>query len=124
MALNVEVTRRRFTVDEYARMVEIGILGQDDRVELVHGEIVEKMPIGIRHTACVAWLHATFIQRLGARAVVRSAGSIRLSPHSAPEPDVVLLRWRADFYRTVGASSEVGPAAFPDVILPLGEILD
>ena len=101
MAIDIEVTRRRFTVDEYDRMVEVGILTKYDRVELIHGEIVQKMPIGSRHTAAVAALHALFVTRLGKRAVVRSAGSLRLPLDSAPEPDVVLLRWRDDFYRSV-----------------------
>jgi Uma2 family endonuclease len=101
MAIDIDVTRRRFTVDEYDRMVEVGILTKADRVELIHGEIVQMAPIGSRHTAAVAALHEIFVKRLDDRALVRSAGSIRLPPHSAPEPDVVVLRRRSDFYRDV-----------------------
>jgi len=75
MASDVEVVRRRFTVDEYHRMGEVGILNEDDRVELIRGEIVHMTPIGTRHAACVAIL-----------------------PDSEPQPDIVLLRHRADFY--------------------------
>lgn len=101
MAIDIEVTRRRFTVDEYDRMVEVGILTKADRVELIHGEIVQMAPIGSRHTAAVAALHEIFVKRLDDRALVRSAGSVHLPPYSAPEPDVVVLRRRSDFYRDI-----------------------
>ena len=48
-----EVTRRRFTVHEYHCMGEVGILREDDRIELIEGEIVEMAAIGARHLACV-----------------------------------------------------------------------
>jgi Uma2 family endonuclease len=105
MALNVEIARRRFTVGEYERMFESGVLNPDDRVELIHGEVVQKMPPSNRHTAYVAALHELFVRRLGDRALVRSAGAVKLPPWSAPEPDVVLLRRRDDFYRTVDTAS-------------------
>lgn len=52
----IEVARRRFTVHEYHRMAEAGILHEDDRVELIDGEIVEMNPVGSRHAACVGAL--------------------------------------------------------------------
>ncbi len=106
MALNVELKRRRFTVEEYVRMIETGILGKYDRAELIQGEVVEKVTIGSRHAAAVAMLHMMFVTALGHRAQVRSAGLIRLLPDSAPEPDVVLLRWRDDFYRMAHPAGE------------------
>ena len=51
--MSVQITRHRFTVDQYEAMGRAGILGEDDRVELVEGEIVEMTPIGARHAACV-----------------------------------------------------------------------
>jgi len=99
MAVEVERARRLFTVDEYERMVETGILTQQDHVELIHGEIVEMTPIGQAHFAAVTALNALFVERLGRRAIVGSSGSLRVSPHSMPEPDLMLLVPRADFYR-------------------------
>jgi len=93
------VKRRRFTLDEYHRMGETGILGPDDRVELIEGEIVEMSPIGSRHAGTVARLHHLFSTRLGDRTVVWSQNPLLLVQHqSEPEPDIMLLAPRADFY--------------------------
>jgi Uma2 family endonuclease len=56
----IQLLRRRFTVGEYSRMIETGILGEDDRIELLEGEIVEMAPIGSRHAACVNRLTQLF----------------------------------------------------------------
>lgn len=95
----VALRRRRFTLDEYHRMGETGILGEDDRVELIEGEIIEMTPIGSRHAATVARIHQLFVRRLGDRAVVWSQNPLLLvRQQSEPEPDVMLLAPRADFY--------------------------
>jgi Uma2 family endonuclease len=60
MAVDVEVARRLFTVEEYHRMAEAGILGADERVELIEGEIVQMAPIGPRHAGCVINLNRLF----------------------------------------------------------------
>src|SRR5207247_5365376 len=65
----VEVRRRRFTIEEYYRMGEVGILGPEDRVELIEGEIVEMSPIGPRHATCVTALTRRLLQAVGDRAV-------------------------------------------------------
>ncbi len=67
--MTVEVRRRRFTVEEYQRMGETGILDEDERVELIEGEIVEMNPIGPLHGSVVARLVSLLVTRLGARAV-------------------------------------------------------
>lgn len=95
----VTLRRRRFTLDEYHRMGEAGILGEDDRVELIEGEIVEMTPIGSRHAGTVARIHHFFSTRLGDRAVVWGQNPLLLRTHvSEPQPDVMLLAPRADFY--------------------------
>jgi len=90
---------RRFTLDEYHRMGETGILRPDDRVELIEGEIVEMTPIGSRHAATVARIQHLFSIRLGDRAVIWSQNPLLLVRYqSEPEPDVMLLAPRSDFY--------------------------
>lgn len=92
------LSRRRFDVDDYHRMARAGILPEDDRVELLDGEIVRMTPIGSRHASCVERLCRMLMQRVGDRAWVRIQNPVRLGPYSEPEPDVALLRLRADDY--------------------------
>ena len=99
MATDVEVVRRRFTLDEYHRMVEAGILNEDDRVELIRGEIVQMAPIGKDHAACVARLAHVLLGRLYGRVVLWPQNPVVILPDSEPQPDIVLLAWRDDFYR-------------------------
>jgi Uma2 family endonuclease len=90
--------RRPFTVAEYDRLIAAGILQEDERVELIDGEIVEMAPISIRHAARVNVLSALFLRRVGDRAIVSVQNPIRLGERSEPQPDVTLLRRRADHY--------------------------
>ncbi len=96
MALHLP--RRRFTVDEYHKMAVAGILGEDDRVELIEGEITEMTPIGRLHAATVNRLNKLFVNTFGDDAVVGVQNPIVLDEHSEPQPDIALLRPRADFY--------------------------
>ena len=98
-------TRKRFTVDEYQRMGQVGILTEDDRVELIDGEIVAMTPIGTRHNASVARANRALVRTVGDDAIVLPEGSVRLDLFSEPQPDLVLLRPRADF----DASQHAGP---------------
>jgi Uma2 family endonuclease len=95
-----EIGKKLFTVDEYSRMAEVGILHEDDRVELIEGEIIEMSPIGYRHSGCVARAHERFIQSLGSTAVVMSQSPLLLSEWTAPQPDLIVLKPRSDFYDT------------------------
>ncbi len=92
------VRRRRFTVDEYHRMAEAGVLREDDRVELLEGEVVLMSPIGGRHAACVSRLTHLLVPSVGPHAIVWAQNPVRLDAHSEPQPDVTLLRPREDFY--------------------------
>src|SRR5205809_7938869 len=85
MATDVEVIRRRFTVDEYHRMGEAGILNEDDRVELVRGEIVQMSPIGIQHAACVARLTEILLGRLRGRATLWPQNPLTILPDRSEE---------------------------------------
>lgn len=94
------VTPYRFTVDEYYRMAEAGIFTEDDRVELIDGEIIKMSPIGSPHAGCVSTLDNLVRECLGARVHVRVQNPVRLSLHSEPEPDLAVVVPRADNYRT------------------------
>jgi Uma2 family endonuclease len=103
MAVDVERARRRFSIEEYETMAATGILAEDDRVELIDGEIVEMSPIGDLHAAAVATLTNLLKNRVGDRAWLWVQGPVRVPPRSKPQPDVALLRVRA--YRHEGATT-------------------
>jgi Uma2 family endonuclease len=100
-----QVTRRKFTVEEYHLLARAGVLKEDDRVELLEGEIVEMSPIGSRHAACVDRLNRVF-SRLGERTIVRVQSPLRLGDLAEPQPDLALLRPRSDFYATAHPGPE------------------
>ncbi|MGH9201774.1 MAG: Uma2 family endonuclease [Vicinamibacterales bacterium] len=108
--MSVAISRRRFTADDYQRIGQAGILSEDDRVELIDGEILSMSPIGTRHCASVDRATRAMVTRAGDKAIVRVQGAVRLDFYNEPEPDLVLLRPRADFY----ASFHPGPA---DILL-------
>ena len=94
-----EITKKLFTVDEYYRMAEAGILDPDARLELIEGEILEMSPVGTRHVSCVNRLNRLFNRRLGDTALVSVQNPVRLSNYTEPQPDIVLLRPREDCYK-------------------------
>jgi Uma2 family endonuclease len=89
-----EITRRRFTVHDYHRMGEAGILHEDDRVELIEGQIVEMAAIGTRHFACVNGLTRLLVRGVGDAAIVSVQNPVRLDEHTEPQPDLTVLRVR------------------------------
>jgi Uma2 family endonuclease len=92
--------RHRISVHDYHRLAEIGVLAPDARVELIEGEIIDMAPNGRDHQSIVDQLVRSLFRAAGDNAIVRVQGSIRLSEWSEPQPDVVLLEPRADFYRS------------------------
>jgi Uma2 family endonuclease len=106
MAVEVSAKRRRFTRAEYYRMVEAGILGEDDRVELIKGEIVEMSRIGRRHNAFVGNLNQLLVTRLAGRAIVWVQSSIALAEDTEPQPDLAVLRRGAVSYKERDAWAE------------------
>jgi len=94
----VKIERRPFTVHEYYRMAEAGILGEDDRVELIEGEIVEVPPIGSHHASVVKRLNTLLSELARGKAVVSVQDPLQLSDRSEPQPDLMLLQPRPDFY--------------------------
>jgi Uma2 family endonuclease len=90
----------RFTVADYHRMAEVGILGEDSRVELIRGQIVDMAPIGAPHLGMVNRLTRLLITTLAGRAVVSVQNPVRFDDGSEPEPDLAVLKFRADDYGT------------------------
>ncbi|MBI2217200.1 MAG: Uma2 family endonuclease [Candidatus Rokubacteria bacterium] len=90
MAIRTE--RRLFTVQEYHRMGEAGVLAEDERVELIEGEIVTMPPIGEGHARSVDGAAELLITRLGQRARVRIQGPVDVGQRSEFQPDLAVLR--------------------------------
>jgi Uma2 family endonuclease len=95
---SAQVARHAFTVDEYHRMGETGILGEGARVELIEGEIIEMSPIGSPHAARVKRLNRLLVRRLGTKAIVQVQDPVVLNRFSEPQPDLAVLKPRGDFY--------------------------
>ena len=102
----LQFPRRRFTTGDYHRMAEAGVLSEDDRVELIDGEILEMSPIGSKHAACVARLTSLFSQRVGGAAIVWVQNPVQLGDRSEPQPDLALLRPRPDFYASAHPTAD------------------
>lgn len=108
-----EPLKKLFTVSEYHSMAETGILPAEDRFELIEGEIYRMAPIGSRHAGCVNCLNHLLN---GVGAILAPQNPVVLSDLSEPQPDMALLRWRDDFYRSSHPD--------PDDILLLIEVAD
>src|SRR5689334_11368838 len=89
-----EATKKLFTVDEFYRMADAGIFTEDDRVELIDGEIIQMSPVGLRHASCVDRATRLFIEAFGRRAIVSIQNLLRLTTYTEPMPDIVVLKPR------------------------------
>lgn len=93
----MDAVRHRFTAEEYRKMGEAGIFSEDDRVELIDGEVVEMAPIGWRHALCVTRLttllagFASEQSLLGRCYGVSVQNPIALRRHEEPQPDLALV---------------------------------
>ena len=103
-------SRRRFTVAEYYAMADAGILAPDERVELLDGDVIAMPPINEWHASRVGRFTNTLPAQFQGQAIVWIQNPVRLDDASEPEPDIMLLRWRDDFYE----GGHPGPA---DVLL-------
>jgi Uma2 family endonuclease len=86
---------RTFTVAEYERMVEAGILSEDERVELLDGEINAMSPIGVPHANAVRVLTNLLVKQIGHAAIIDVQNPFRLNDNSMPQPDLAALRPRS-----------------------------
>ncbi len=90
----------RFTVEQYHRLAEAGVLHEDDRVELLNGVIVNMMPIGPFHGGSVKRLNHHFERLSRGRWLTGVQDPVHLGEHDEPQPDLLLLRPRDDFYNS------------------------
>ncbi len=96
--MTAAILRKQFTVTDYARMREAGILAEDDRVELIAGEVRQMSPIGSFHAAVVKRLNTLLSRVLDETMIVSVQDPIRLDDQSEPQPDLAILHYRDDFY--------------------------
>ncbi len=93
-----QVTTKRFTLAEYHRLIELGFLTEDDRVELIRGELVQMAAKGTRHSVCNTKLARELDRLVDNLAVIRGQEPIILPTNSEPEPDVVIAQGQPDDY--------------------------
>ena len=96
----IRVRRYSFTVDEFAKMGEVGIFTEDDRVELIDGEVRKMAAIGPLHAGIVDRLMLTLVELLKRSAFVRVQNPLLLDLHNEPQPDISILKPRDDHYTT------------------------
>ncbi len=114
--MTTEVLKRLFTVEQYHRMIETGIITEGDRVELMRGEIVEMASIGTKHAAGVNRLTRLFYDKFGEQVLVSPQNPVEVDEHSEPQPDIAILRPRDDFYASAHPT--------PDDVFLLIEVSD
>ena len=103
-----------WTIERYHQAIELGLLTEDDRVELLLGDLIETMPIGEDHALTVEGLTVYFFERLGTSYRLRSENPVTLPNNSEPEPDFVIARR--------GAKGKRAGHPVPDDILLLVEV--
>lgn len=110
------LSTKKFNIKDYHQMIHVGILQEDDGIELIRGEIVEMSPVGFKHAACVKKLNSLFAKKLGDQVIIGVQDPIKLNDNSEPQPDLVLLKPCEDFYAT--------QHPIPDDIFLLIEVAD
>ena len=99
--------RRRFTVDEFYAMAEAGILAEDERLELLNGEIFAMAPMGAAHADITYLFDDFFKSSLRGRARVQVQGPLRVDDNTLPFPDLSVLRLRSDYRRHLPEPEDV-----------------
>ena len=84
-------TRRKLTVEAYHDLGAAGHLTEDDRIELIEGDLIEMAPIGGPHLNGVNRLTAFFVRSIGGRGIVSVQNPVILGRHSESQPDLVIL---------------------------------
>jgi hypothetical protein len=110
MSVVVVPERTRISADRYQKMVATGVLTKYDHIELIDGDMLNTPPMGLSHSAVTARLNKLLVLSVGDAAIVSPGGSVRLGEYSVPQPDLMLLKPREDFY-----AGQIPTA--PDVLL-------
>lgn len=92
------ISAKRFTIDEYHRLIELGFFSEDDRIELIRGELIPMVSKGTAHSVCETRLERQLYSLVGSRATLRGQQPIVLPNLSEPEPDVAIVRNCNDDY--------------------------
>ena len=93
-----QIERYPITTDLYHQMIERGILTENDKIELLEGELIKMSAVGPRHAACVERLSDYLKDELGIVVSIRHQNPVELSDYSEPEPDIAVIKRRADYY--------------------------
>lgn len=102
----VVASRRKFTIDEYHKLVDLGFFPEDDRIELIRGEIIEMAPKRTPHSVCNSCLWKQLYELIGKQAEIRVQEPIILPSNSEPEPDVVIANKKPDNYLAAHPKAE------------------
>jgi Uma2 family endonuclease len=103
--MHTETTKKLFSVDDYYKMADVGILKARDHTELINGEIIQVSPMGSHHAAAVTRVNNLFVRLFQDKALLRPQLPLRLNRFNEPEPDIVLLKPHPDCY----SSQHPGP---------------
>lgn len=98
MNVQPQPMRLRFSVDEYYQMIELGLLKDYEKAEIIEGELIQKMPIGEKHSAVVEKLSETLRDNLEKSVSLRNQQPIKFTDYNEPQPDLAILQRRDDFY--------------------------
>lgn len=98
--MTVPISRKTFTVSDYYKMAETGIIKPDDRVELLNGEIITMSPIKSFHAGIVNYFCRILNEKLKGKATILPQNPIHLDSKSEPEPDIAIAKFRSDDYRS------------------------
>ncbi|MCO6474988.1 MAG: Uma2 family endonuclease [Phaeodactylibacter sp.] len=116
MSNTVALEKKLLTCDDYHAMIAAGILDEDDKVELIHGELIYMSPLGPNHGGATNRLNNLLQELLKGSAIIAVQNPVTLTPFSEPEPDVAVLKPRKDFYS--------GSHPVPEEIFLLIEVAD
>jgi Uma2 family endonuclease len=104
--MEATIKTHAITVAEFDRMVEAGVYGPQDRIELIDGQLIDVPPQGPPHYGTLMRFEHRLRAALGTRAHVRCQGPLPVGVDSQPEPDIALVRWNARFYDDVHPTVE------------------